>query len=85
MIWAFGQRGIKVILDYHRMHLTWDNELGTWFDDHTPESVWIENWRSLANRYKGNPTIIGVSAPYSTVLNTSGDGLHSVQWCTSHC
>jgi len=32
MIWAFGERGIKVILDYHRMHLTWENELGTWFE-----------------------------------------------------
>lgn len=56
-----GKRGIKVILDYHRIHMTTEAELGTWWDDTTPESVWIDNWVKLANRYKGNPTVIGVS------------------------
>jgi len=70
-----GKRGIKVILDYHRMHLTWENEIGTWWDKNTPESVWINNWASLAKRYKGNPTIIGVS----TVLHCT------VVYCTVQC
>ena len=62
-----AQRGIKVILDYHRMRRTWGNEIGTWWDADTPESVWLDNWAMLAERYKGIPTIVGVRArQYST-------------------
>jgi len=64
---AAGKRGIKVILDYHRLRLTVSNEWGAWFDDKIPESTWINNWVMLAKRYKGNPTIIGVSTVQCTV------------------
>jgi len=61
IIAACTARGIKVILDYHRMHLTDSNEYGLWYDAASPESTWIGNWAMLAKRYKGNPTIVGVS------------------------
>lgn len=70
-----GRRGIKIILDYHRLHLTTSNELGTWWDERTPEEVWVRNWRNLAWRYRKNPTIIGVSTCTRTVLHAC------THWC----
>jgi len=63
-----GLRGMKVILDYHRMHLTTEAEPGAWWDARATEADWINNWVMLAKRYKGNPTIIGVRIEGCTVL-----------------
>eukprot|EP00270_Netrium_digitus_P008345 TRINITY_DN2490_c0_g1_i1.p1 TRINITY_DN2490_c0_g1~~TRINITY_DN2490_c0_g1_i1.p1 ORF type:complete len:450 (+),score=39.86 TRINITY_DN2490_c0_g1_i1:44-1393(+) len=54
-----GQRGIKIILDYHRLHATTWSEWGFWWDVNTPESTWINNWVMLAKRYKGNYSVVG--------------------------
>lgn len=60
IIYAAGQRGIRVILDYHQHHLLLNIPMeGLWWDPSTPESKWIARWVMLAKRYRGNPTVIG--------------------------
>ncbi len=51
------ERGLKVILDRHR--ITKDAQSKLWYSDKYPEERWIADWVMLANRYKGNDTIIG--------------------------
>ncbi len=55
-----GQRGIKIILDNHRSTAGGGPESnGLWYTSDYPESTWIADWQMLANRYKGNGTVIG--------------------------
>jgi endoglucanase len=52
-----GQRSLKVILDRHRP--TADGQSELWYTDHVSEAKWIQDWVMLANRYYGNPAVIG--------------------------
>jgi endoglucanase len=61
LIAGAGQRGIKVILDNHRSTPGGGPESGgLWYTSAYPETSWIADWQTLANRYKGNDTVIGV-------------------------
>jgi aryl-phospho-beta-D-glucosidase BglC (GH1 family) len=54
-------RGIRVILDNHRSLPGGGPESnGLWYTNGYPESLWIEDWKMLANRYKGNDTVVGM-------------------------
>jgi endoglucanase len=56
-----GARGIRVILDNHRSTSGGGpEENGLWYTSEYPEARWIEDWRMLAIRYKGNPTVVGM-------------------------
>eukprot|EP00897_Mesotaenium_endlicherianum_P005441 jgi/Mesen1/4925/ME000246S04152 len=59
LINAFGSRGFRVILDYHRIRLTVANEKGLWYDAKYPESTWIRNWVLLARTFKDSATVVG--------------------------
>lgn len=55
-----GTIGLRIILDHHRS--TAGNsaqESGLWYTPAYPETRWINDWVMLANRYKGNPTVVG--------------------------
>jgi endoglucanase len=52
-----GRRGMRVILDRHRPDSGAQSAL--WYTSAYPESRWIADWKSLAARYKGNPTVVG--------------------------
>ena len=52
-----GQIGLRIILDRHRPDSGGQSAL--WYTSQFPESRWISDWVMLANRYKGNPTVIG--------------------------
>ncbi|HTP00924.1 MAG TPA: cellulase family glycosylhydrolase [Anaerolineales bacterium] len=55
-----GKRGIKIILDNHRSTAGGGPESnGLWYTSDFPESAWLDDWKMLANRYKGNGTVIG--------------------------
>lgn len=60
VIAAAGSKGIRVILDYHRMNPGSAPEGGLWYDAASPEKKWIANWRALAARYARNPIVVGV-------------------------
>lgn len=52
--------GMRIILDRHRASIGGGPELnGLWYTAAYPESTWLADWTMLANRYMGNPTIIG--------------------------
>jgi endoglucanase len=56
-----GKRGIRIILDNHRTTPGGGPEgNGLWYTADYPESRWIDDWKMLAARYKGNPTIVGM-------------------------
>ncbi|MBI2955497.1 MAG: cellulase family glycosylhydrolase [Chloroflexi bacterium] len=50
-------RGLKVILDRHRIIKEGQSKL--WYNDKYSEQQWIDDWVMLAERYKGNDTVIG--------------------------
>ncbi|MDP4092623.1 MAG: glycoside hydrolase family 5 protein [Bacillota bacterium] len=52
-----GKRGLKIILDRHRPDSSQQSEL--WYTNKYSEERWISDWVKLAERYKGNPTVIG--------------------------
>ncbi len=54
-----GARGIRIILDYHRLTGGGAAEDGHWYDGAHPETQWIANWKALATRYKNDPTVVG--------------------------
>ena len=55
-----GQIGLRVILDNHRSEAGNSAEAnGLWYTSAYPESAWINDWKTLANRYGGNATVIG--------------------------
>lgn len=61
IVLAAGERGLRIILDNHRSTPGGGPESnGLWYTDEYPESQWIEDWKMLAARYKGNPTVAGV-------------------------
>ncbi|SHI18454.1 cellulase family glycosylhydrolase [Streptomyces sp. 3214.6] len=53
-----GQDGLKVILDRHRPDAGGQSAL--WYTSAVPESTWIANLKSLATRYKGQDTVVGI-------------------------
>jgi endoglucanase len=53
-----GQAGLKIVLDRHRPDAAGQSAL--WYTASVPESTWIANLKSLAARYKGNPTVVGI-------------------------
>jgi endoglucanase len=75
---ACGTRGIRVILDYHRMQAGFASENGLWYipgDATYTEQFWISNWQMMANHYKGNPTVVGAdlfNEPHATTWDADG-------------
>ncbi|MEV0172838.1 cellulase family glycosylhydrolase [Streptomyces sp. NPDC050803] len=53
-----GQSGLKIVLDRHRPDSGGQSAL--WYTSAVPESTWIANLKSLATRYAGNPTVVGI-------------------------
>ena len=65
VIGAAGALGLRVILDNHRSEAGNSAEAnGLWYTSAYPESAWINDWKTLVNRYasfkdaSGNPTVI---------------------------
>lgn len=53
-----GKIGLRVILDRHRPDTGGQSQL--WYTAAYAEGRWIEDWKMLATRYKGDPTVIAV-------------------------
>lgn len=76
-----GQRGIKIILDNHRSTPGGGPESGgLWYTSGYPESTWIADWQMLANRYKGNDTVIGADLRNEPYGGCWGCGDTSKDW-----
>jgi chitinase len=79
-----GQVGLRIILDEHSaMH---DNHSGEelWYipgSSTYTQQAWINDWVALAQRYAGNPTVIGAdlhNEPHGSA--TWGDGNPATDW-----
>lgn len=75
-----GQIGMRIILDHHRSDAgAGADGSGLWYTSTYPESRWINDWKMLATRYAGNPTVIGAdlhNEPHGSAtwgLGTSSD------------
>ncbi len=55
---AAGDLGLKVMLDNHSREPDGYMEEKVWYTDETSEEVWIEDWRFMAERYRGNTTVV---------------------------
>lgn len=80
IITAAGAGGLRVILDNHRSEAGNSNEAnGLWYTSAFPESAWINDWKTLATRYKnftdasGNPTVIGMDLRNEPHLLANGN------------
>jgi endoglucanase len=79
VVHAAGQRGLRVILDRHRP--TADGQAELWYTKEVPESRWIQDWLTLARRYRGNPAVIGAdlsNEPHGAA--TWGDDTPATDW-----
>ncbi len=66
--------GMRIILDRHRPDKNGQSEL--WYTGSVSESKWIEDWKSLARRYKGNTAVIAVdlhNEPHGSACWGCGD------------
>ncbi len=85
-----GARGIRIILDYHRLAGGAASESGHWYDATHSEADWIYNWKTLVNRYKTNPTVVGVDL-FNEVHNgvtweaDNVNVLHNWRWAAKRC
>ena len=76
-----GARGLRVILDDHRSTPGGGPESnGLWYTSSYPESRWIEDWKMLANRYKGNDVVIGMDLRNEPFGSCWGCGDPSKDW-----
>jgi endoglucanase len=58
---AAGLHDLRIILDNGRSSAgTYPQENGLWYTKRYPEQSWIRDWVELAQRYEGNPTVVGV-------------------------
>jgi beta-galactosidase GanA len=58
---AAGHDDLKVILDDQRSSAgTQPQRNGLWYTKRYPESAWIHDWETLVERYKDDPTVVGV-------------------------
>ena len=59
-----GKIGLKIILDDQRSRAASPKNVSKldeplWYTKRFPQSAWINDWKELASRYLGNPTVIG--------------------------
>ncbi len=56
-----GKLGLHVILNNHRSEAGSSAEAtGLWYTADYPESSWLQDWATLAERYRNNPTVVGM-------------------------
>jgi endoglucanase len=74
-----GSIGMKVLLDRHRPDS--GSQSALWYTSRYSEARWIADWKMLAGRYAGNPTVIGAdlhNEPHTPA--TWGDGNQATDW-----
>ncbi|PTL76026.1 glycoside hydrolase family 5 protein [Vitiosangium sp. GDMCC 1.1324] len=75
------ERGLRVILDRHRPDSSGQSELWYRSNRAAEEAVWIEDWKTLVRRYKGDATVVAVdlyNEPHGAA--TWGDGNLDTDW-----
>jgi len=72
------QLGLKVILDRHRINPYAVPSL--WYDNSYSTDQWIDDWVRLAERYRGNDTVIAADLENEPYAATWGTGNPQTDW-----
>lgn len=81
---ALTSAGIMVILDNHMSNAGWccsttdNNEL--WYNSDYPQANWIADWQAMAQRYAGNPMVIGADLRNEPRSPATWGGSASTDW-----
>src|SRR5918992_833531 len=70
-----GQKGMRIILDRHRP--TAAGQTALWYTSTASEASLIADWQMMAQRYAGNPTVIGAdlfNEPHAEGTDPNGTG-----------
>ncbi|MFG1672566.1 cellulase family glycosylhydrolase [Micromonospora sp. NPDC049282] len=70
-----GSKGMRVILDRHRPTSAGQSPL--WYTSGVSEATWINDWKTMAQRYGNNPTVIGAdlhNEPHAEGTNPAATG-----------
>lgn len=59
VVQAASELGLRLILDNHSRNPDGYMEEKVWYTTSVSEEQWIANWVFMAQRYRGNPTVIG--------------------------
>lgn len=77
-----GAIGMSVILDDHRTTAGWSSQTnGLWYDATYPDSAFVQDWVTLAQRYAGTNVVVAAdlhNEPHGTA--TWGDGNPLTDW-----
>ena len=81
---ALTGAGIMVILDNHNSDAEWccsDDDGNTlWYNSRFPEASWLNDWKSMAQRYKDNPLVIGADLRNEPRGTASWGGSAATDW-----
>lgn len=81
---ALSNAGIMVILDNHMSNAGWccsttdNNEL--WYNSTYSQADWIADWQTMAQRYQGNPWVIGADLRNEPRSPATWGGSASTDW-----
>jgi endoglucanase len=77
-----GALGLRVILDNHRSDAGWSSQPnGLWYTPDYPQSAFVADWQTMAQRYKASNSVIGAdlrNEPHGPA--TWGDGNAATDW-----
>lgn len=68
-----GSKGMRILLDRHRPDS--GSQSALWYTSSVSEETWINDWKTLAAKYKGNPVVIGAdlhNEPHNDKSATAG-------------
>ena len=80
---ALTAANIMVILDNHNSDAEWccSNDGNTlWYNSSYPETSWLADWQGMAQRYQGNPLVIGVDLRNEPRINATWEGSATTDW-----
>ncbi len=81
---ALTSQGIMVILDNHMSNAGWccsttdNNEL--WYNAQYPQTSWVADWQTMAQRYASNPWVIGADLRNEPRSPATWGGPASTDW-----
>src|SRR5260221_3786885 len=70
IIQGAGSQGLRVILDRHDTSA--DIRPVLWYTDQVPQARWLQDWVKLAERYRGNTTVIGADLASESTARQPG-------------
>jgi endoglucanase len=59
IVQAAGETGLRIILDNHSRNPDGYMEEQVWYTASVSEEQWIADWKFMAERYRGNSTVVG--------------------------